>query len=118
MAKTVLVVDDSKFIRNQIKKALSDCDFNIVEASNGRQALTSLTENVVDFVITDLVMPGVDGLQLIKQIKEKGIAIPVIVLTADIQDAVRNECLELGAVSFLSKPFVPEQLIATVRKIA
>ncbi len=118
MVKRVLVVDDSKFIRDQIKKTLGTGNYDILEAANGRQAMKVLSEQDVDFMITDLVMPGMDGIALLKEMAKLSSRPPVIVLTADVQQSVKEECLKLGVVHMLNKPFEPDQLLDVVKEVA
>lgn len=100
----ILIVDDSKFQRANLRILLSKQGYHTEEASNGRQALEMLTANPPDCMLLDLTMPGMDGFDVLNVMKRKELSIPVIVLTADIQDVVRNECLELGAANVLYKP--------------
>lgn len=110
----LLLVDDSRFNRNRVKAALSDGGYDIAEAENGTEALTYLETHPVDVVITDLLMPEVDGFGVLQGLHERGQKVPVIVLSADIQSTSQQLCLELGAAAFLNKPFKPEELRAAV----
>ncbi|RMF01175.1 MAG: response regulator, partial [Chloroflexi bacterium] len=87
------------------------------EASNGRQALDKLTANPPDCMLLDLTMPGMDGFDVLNVMKRKNLAVPVIVLTADIQDVVRDECLELGAAYVLHKPPRHDELLQALSAI-
>jgi twitching motility two-component system response regulator PilH len=107
----VLVVDDSIFQRKTICQALAEAGFETVEAENGRQGLEMISEENPDVIFTDLLMPEMDGIAFITTIKERGIGAPVFVLTADIQESKRSQCLALGVAGFLSKPFKKAELM-------
>ena len=110
----LLIVDDSRFNRNRVKAALTEGSYDITEAENGAEALAYLETHPVDVVITDLLMPEVDGFGVLQRLREREQEVPVIVLSADIQSTSQQLCLELGAAAFLNKPFKPEELRAAV----
>ena len=109
--KQFLLVDDSITARSYLKSVLEDADFGVIEASDGQEALNSIEEALPDAMVLDLLMPEMDGFEVLKVLKEKNISFPIIVLTADVQDQVREECLELGAAAVLHKPFSSEDLL-------
>lgn len=115
MAKA-LIIDDSKFQRNVIKNILKDLNFDIAEASNGNEALEQYELHLPDFIILDLLMPDKDGFDVLSDLKSKGNHVPIIVLSADIQESSIEKCKELGAFAFLNKPPKNEDLINTVKK--
>lgn len=119
LKKSLLIVDDSKSIRDAVRKAMNDAGFfsEIIEAENGVKALDILLKNKVDFVISDVIMPGVDGYKLISTIKnqEKYQNLPVIMLTGQKDSVDKIKGLELGANDYLTKPFDPGELIARVK---
>ncbi|WP_253486552.1 response regulator [Methanocalculus alkaliphilus] len=112
---TVLIIDDSSFQRTIIRKTLKNEGFVCIEANNGRVGLHLIEEERPDIIIVDLLMPDMDGTEFLTAIREKEIAIPVIVLTSDIQDATRENCIRLGASSFLNKPARADELIPAIR---
>lgn len=114
---TILIIDDSSFQRTIIKKTLTNEQFTCIEADNGRLGLEMAERESPDVIIVDLLMPDMDGIEFLKAIQEKGITIPVLVLTSDIQDATRDLCLKLGARSFLNKPLRQEELVPAMRKV-
>lgn len=107
----VLVVDDSVFQRKTICQALVEAGFQTFEAENGRDGLTKIAVANPDYIFTDLLMPEMDGIQFITAIKEQGITSPIFVLTADIQESKRKQCLDMGVAGFLSKPFKKAELM-------
>jgi len=102
--ETILVVDDSMFARMNICNMLKEAGYETVEASDGRDGLEKAAALKPDCIISDLLMPELDGIGFLAALKERGIGLPVIVLTADIQETKRQECLSLGAAGFSYKP--------------
>jgi len=115
MAK-ILLVDDSKFQRKCMSRMLSGLGHEVTEAENGQTGLQMLDSVRPDVIITDLLMPVVDGIGLLRSLKEGDCAIPVIVVTADIQEATRQECLQLGAKAFINKPHNSADLEAALSR--
>ncbi len=100
----ILVTDDSSFLRRRTCSILKSGGHNITEAVNGIECMNQIKQGAPDVVFLDLVMPEMDGLSVLAALKEQAHPVPVIVLTADIQDTIRDECLQLGAVGFINKP--------------
>ncbi|MDH5397679.1 MAG: response regulator [Cyclobacteriaceae bacterium] len=112
MAKTVLVVDDSLFMRELIRETLEDAGYVVVgEAENGEDAIEMTLELNPDIVTLDNVLPDINGTEVLKVYKEEGINPDVIMISGVGQDAVINEGLSLGAKDYLVKPFTPDQLL-------
>jgi two-component system chemotaxis response regulator CheY len=120
MGKTILIVDDSASMRQLVSFALKDAGYEVIEAINGRDALNKLNGPKIDMVITDLNMPEMDGIELIKQLRTKtGLRFtPIVMLTTESQEAKKQEGKQAGASGWIVKPFRPEQLIEIVRKFA
>lgn len=108
MAK-ILVVDDSVFQRRSIRKILEVDGHDIQEAANGRQGLEMLATFTPDCILLDILMPDMNGLSFLGALEEQEITIPVVVLTADIQDTTSQECLKLGAKEVIHKPLLPAE---------
>lgn len=116
MAK-ILIVDDSLFSRMHTCKPLREAGYELVEAADGNEGLAAADEHQPDCIITDLLMPNLDGIGFLAALKERGNTTPALVLTADIQDSKRQQCLELGARGFLFKPVAKEKLLAEVAQL-
>jgi len=113
MAKRILVVEDSPMTRSLIVSTLEDIgDFIVIEAANGFQALRKLPEVSPDLVITDINMPDINGLEVVRFVKQNDHFkhIPVIIVTTEGRDIDKERGLRLGADRYLVKPFEPEQL--------
>lgn len=100
----VLIVEDSNFQRSLIGSIAEESGFDVLGAENGREGLAAAIEHAPDCIITDILMPEMDGLEMIEAMQKQGQATPFIVVSADIQDSTRARARELGVVSFLSKP--------------
>lgn len=117
MNKKILIVDDEKNIRLTLKSCLDEEGFEIDIAINGEEALKKILSNNYDLVLLDLKMPGMDGMEVLKEIRKKGNEINVIIMTAygTVEKAV--EAMKLGAIDFLSKPFTPEEIRKIVKSV-
>ncbi len=117
-SRRILVVDDNADFRNYLEEELSPL-YAVTTASSGEDALKKLSSAQVDLVVSDVMMPGISGLELTRAIKEnvETSHIPVILLTARTSDDVRTESYEQGADAYLTKPFLVEMLLARVRNL-
>ncbi len=114
---TILVVDDAAFSRRMLRKYLEAEGCKVLEATNGQQALEIVEQQQPDCILTDLLMPDVDGFQLLKTLREQGWTMPIAIISADIQDTSRQRGIELGAVEFINKPAKEEVVRQTVRQL-
>jgi len=120
MGKTILVVDDSVSMRQMVSFTLTGAGYEVVEAGDGKEAVDKLNGGAKpNLVITDLNMPNMDGIQLIKAIR--GMAphkfTPILMLTTESSDAKKKEGQGAGATGWVVKPFNPEQMLATIKKV-
>jgi two-component system, chemotaxis family, chemotaxis protein CheY len=116
---TVLTVDDSPSIRQMVKVTLEPAGHNVIEAGDGAQGLAKAQSSRPDLVITDLNMPNMNGLELIRALRKlpQLTGLPIVFLTTESNDAVKQEAKSAGATGWITKPFKPEQLIAVVSKL-
>lgn len=110
---TIAIVDDEKNVRLAIKTALKKENFDVIEYSNGQEALSSISI-VPDLYILDIMMPMMDGITFLRKIREKGIEVPVMFLTSKDDEFDKVLGLELGADDYLCKPFSIRELIARI----
>ncbi|MCH5139157.1 response regulator transcription factor, partial [Clostridiaceae bacterium UIB06] len=114
MKTNILVVDDDKSIRNLIKVYLENEGYNILEASNGAEALVMINENNFDLVILDIMMPILDGISTCMKIRES-YTMPIIFLSAKDDEIDKIQGLTVGADDYVAKPFGSMELIARVK---
>jgi two-component system chemotaxis response regulator CheY len=118
MAKTFLVVDDSASMRQLVTFTVKDAGFEVIAAENGKDAIAKLNNAKVDMVITDLNMPEMDGITLIKNLRATSANkfTPIVMLTTESQESKKQEGKQAGASGWIVKPFQPEQLLDVVKK--
>ena len=110
----VLLVDDSMYQRNKLRKILEAAGYEVIEGSDGEEGLSMAASDKPDCMMLDLIMPKVGGMEVLQELHEKHITIPVIIHTSDIQEETKAECLALGAVAFLNKPSRDEEVLAAI----
>ena len=101
---TILIIDDSKLSRTMSKRALSNAGYDTLEAENGREGLQLLKDQKPDCITLDLLMPEMDGMQVLAAMREQGLKTPVVVVTANVQKGIREECVAAGACDVVNKP--------------
>ena len=119
MKKKILTVDDSPSVRQVVSFTLREAGYDVVEASNGQDALNKVKVNSVDMVVTDLNMPVMDGIELIRNLRldARHRFIPIIMLTTESQESKKLEGKKAGATGWIVKPFKPDQLIGVTSKV-
>lgn len=115
-SQSILVVDDEPNIREIVGLYLERAGFQVRLAGDGPTALQALTAALPDLVILDVMLPGIDGLEITRRLRSEG-STPVILLTARREEADRIEGLELGADDYVVKPFSPQELVSRVRAV-
>lgn len=113
----VLIIDDSRFQRGLLRRAVEAAGHEVLEAGDGPSGLARARDAEPDVILMDLVMPGTDGVALLGQFRADAVTAPVIVVTSDVQDSTRTRCLALGAAGFLNKPVRDAQLSATIADV-
>lgn len=119
MAKIILSADDSSSVRQMVAFTLKGAGYSVVEAVDGKDALAKAKNGAVHMVITDLNMPNMNGIELIKALRAEPNYkfIPIVMLTTESQDTRKQEGKSAGATGWIVKPFKPEQLLAVVKKV-
>ena len=119
MEKCIMTVDDSASVRQMVAYTLKSAGYRVVEAVDGKDALSKLAGSSVHMIITDLNMPNLDGIGLIKEVRSSASHkfVPVVMLTTESQDAKKMEGKQAGATGWIIKPFKPEQLLTVVKKV-
>ncbi|MFW5789332.1 MAG: response regulator [Spirochaetota bacterium] len=108
-----LVVDDSRVGRLIVGRMIADAGWSVVEADSGARALEIVESDPPDIVFLDLLMPGMRGTDVVRWMRDRGIHVPIAVLTADVQPETRAACARLGVAAYLNKP-VSRAMIARI----
>jgi two-component system chemotaxis response regulator CheY len=119
MSASILTVDDSASIRLTTRVALSNAGYQITEAVDGMDGIAKLSASQFDLIVTDLNMPNMDGLTMIRELRKMPahMGVPVIFLTTESDSDIKQEAKAAGATGWLTKPFDPESLVKIVRKV-
>jgi len=113
----ILVIDDSSFQRKIISSILKEEGYELLTAENGNDGMECISTAAPDLIISDLLMPEFDGFYLLEKMKEKTPAIPILILTSDIQKPTREKCYQMGARGLINKPVHKDTLLPAVKKI-
>lgn len=118
MIRNVLVVDDEELIRQIISIILKSEGYKVVEAVSGHDALNKMSDRHFGLVITDLRMPGMNGIEFIKQFRSESAhrSVPIIMLTSEFSDFKKREAEMAGVSDWVTKPFIRQKLLQSVKK--
>jgi two-component system, OmpR family, KDP operon response regulator KdpE len=111
----ILVVDDEPAIRRFLKTSLATQDYRVAEAGDGSAALAMLKREPFDVLVLDLGLPGMDGFEVIRMLRESGSTLPIIVLSVRADEQGKVRALDLGADDYVTKPFGIDELLARIR---
>lgn len=116
---TILAVDDSKSLRQAVVFTLRRAGFDVIEAEDGRDGLAKAATRKFDLVLTDQNMPNMDGLSLIRELRARTEyeRVPILMLTTESSDEMKQKGRAAGATGWLVKPFDPDRLVAVVQKV-
>lgn len=119
MSARILTVDDSASIRLTTNVALSGAGYSVTEAVNGAEGIEKATSGTYDLIVTDLNMPVMDGLTMIRELRKipSQMGIPIIFLTTESDGSIKEQAKAAGATGWLTKPFDPQNLVKVVRKV-
>lgn len=119
MTASILTVDDSASLRMAIRIALTGAGYTVTEASDGVEGLAKAAATKFDLIVTDLNMPNMDGLTMIRELRSQPAqaGVPIIFLTTESDADVKAQARAAGATGWLVKPFVPDQLVKVARKV-
>jgi two-component system chemotaxis response regulator CheY len=119
MTTTVLVIDDSLMVRRQVGGALKSLGYTVIEAVDGLDALEKLEESPnTSLIVCDVNMPRMNGIEFLERLSARGSTVPIVMLTTEGQPELMQRAKSLGAKGWLIKPFKPEFLVATAKKLA
>lgn len=119
MGKSILVVDDSAVIRQVEETVLGKAGYQITSANGGTEAITKMETTTFNLILTDLNMPDLDGVSLIKHVRSsaKHRLTPVVMITTESKDSKKQEGKAAGATAWMVKPFTSDQLLSVVKRI-
>lgn len=119
MKKRILAVDDSPSVRQMVKLTLSGAGYDVVEAGDGAEGLHKAQASPLDLVVTDLNMPVMNGLGLIRALRQLPAyrGVPILFLTTESDPGMKQQAKAAGATGWITKPFQQDQLVAVVRKV-
>lgn len=119
MAKTIMVVDDSPSLRQVVNIALKGAGYDVIEACDGKDALLKLDGKKINLIISDVNMPNMNGIDMVKEIKQRAEYkfTPIIMLTTESQEAMKQAGKEAGVKAWVVKPFKPDQMLDAVSKL-
>lgn len=113
----IIITDDSRLLRKKLREELERLDCEVIEAVNGKEAITFVLEQEPDGVILDIVMPIVGGIEALEFIREVAPNVPVVMLSSMGTPQKLMQCLKMGAIDFINKPYTKEQVVQTVDRI-
>jgi two-component system chemotaxis response regulator CheY len=118
MGKTVIVVDDSRTARTQVRHVLEEAGYEVLEAQNGREGLTKLAEHSeTALVICDVNMPVMGGLEMLERMKTDKVGVRVLMLTTEADPSLQRRALQAGVAGWIVKPLNPALLVRTLRAL-
>ncbi len=119
MGASILIVDDSVSIRQSVRFILEQAGYTVFDAADGAEGLKKLAAEKVQLVITDVNMPNMDGITMVKEIRGGAVNkfVPILVLTTESQGAVVDEGKKAGATGWIVKPFNEDKLLETIKKV-
>lgn len=119
MSRKILTVDDSLSIRQTVRLTLTMAGYEVSEADSGQAALEACDKGSFDVVVTDLNMPGMDGIELIRRLRARPQFkfVPILMLTTESQLERKQQGKSVGATGWIVKPFTADQLVATIKKV-
>ena len=119
MSKCIMIVDDSATVRQVLRLTLTNAGYNLLEACDGEEALDVMTGQNIDLMLTDLNMPKLDGIGLIKAVRQgsENRFLPIVMLTTESAEEKKQEGKAAGASGWIVKPFKPEQLLKVIKMV-
>jgi len=120
MSKTILTIDDSSSVRQMVSLTLASAGYSVIEAVDGSDGYDKATSASVDAILTDLNMPGMNGLDFVRKYRThpSSRGIPIVFLTTESDESFKQQAKAAGATGWIVKPFRQDQLLAVVKKVA
>ncbi|MCE9596669.1 MAG: response regulator [Spirochaetia bacterium] len=115
--RTILAVDDSPAMLNMVRQTLEFGGFKVVTAGDGQQGLGELAANEICLIVTDINMPVMDGITFIREVRRANDSVPILTLTTEFDDNIKQAGLEAGANGWIVKPFQPAQFLDIIKQV-
>jgi len=119
MAKTIMIVDDSASMRQVVGIAIKGAGYDLIEAADGKDALSKLTGEKIHLIVSDINMPNMDGITFVRELKQLANYkfTPIIMLTTEVDEVKKQAAKDAGAKAWVNKPFQPATLLAAIAKL-
>jgi two-component system, chemotaxis family, chemotaxis protein CheY len=119
MAKTIMIVDDSASMRQVVGIAIKGAGYDLIEAADGKDALSKLNGEKIHLIVSDINMPNMDGITFVKEVKQLANYkfTPIIMLTTEVDEVKKQAAKDAGAKAWVNKPFQPTTLLAAIAKL-
>jgi two-component system chemotaxis response regulator CheY len=119
MAKTIMIVDDSASMRQVVGIAIKGAGYDLVEAADGKDALSKMNGEKIHLIVSDINMPNMDGITFVKEVKQLANYkfTPIIMLTTEVDEVKKQAAKDAGAKAWVNKPFQPATLLAAIAKL-
>jgi len=117
LKKQILIVEDDREISDMLEKHLHELGYDVIKSANGEKGLEIVRQGIMDFIILDVLLPGMNGLEICKEIRKMNNYIPIIFLSAQSEEIDKVIGLEIGADDYLTKPFSIRELLARIKAI-
>jgi two-component system chemotaxis response regulator CheY len=119
MAKKIMIVDDSASMRQVVGIAIKGAGYDLIEAADGKEALSKLNGEKVHLIVSDINMPNMDGITFVKEVKQlpNYKFTPIIMLTTEVDEVKKQAAKDAGAKAWVNKPFQPTTLLAAIAKL-
>lgn len=112
--KKILIVDDAKFIRSVLNKTLTENNYEVMEAKDGKQAVEMYKKDVYDLVLLDINMPKLNGVDALKKMIQINKDARIIMLSVEVDEDIIDDCISFGALNYISKPFSDDIILQAV----
>lgn len=117
MARRILIVEDSALVRDQMRLFLETHGYRVIVAENGREGLRKTVDEKPDLIICDVHMPEMNGLEMLAEVRAKGIDVPAFVLTTEASKDMVAEGRKVGATAWMVKPFKPDAMLKGLKRV-
>lgn len=115
MTQRIFVVEDDRFMRDAVDLILTQAGYHFTSAGSGEEALDLIRRSMPDLVLLDIGLPGIGGLKVLSTLRQRGVVVPILMMTANASPATVRDVMEMGGSGYVLKPFEPRDLLDRVR---